>query len=77
MVGRCGAAASSAGDVSEPDLSPDTIAAEDQAVAVARHLATCVGRHYRELRESGVPRPERFVFTCIWLREFCASDGGE
>lgn len=63
--------------MSEPVVSPDVLAAEDQATAVARHLASCVGRHYRELRESGIPRLERFVFTCIWLREFCAPEADE
>lgn len=58
----------------EGPSDPSVTAAEDQATAVARHLATRVGRHYRELREQRIPRLERLVFTAIWLREFCAPD---
>lgn len=50
------------------------VAAEDQALASARHLASCVARHYRELREGNVPRLERLVFTAIWLHWFAAPD---
>lgn len=66
-------------DVSEPGASEDaaTLAAEDQALASARHLASCVVRHYRELREGNVPRFERLVFTAIWLNFFASPESDE
>lgn len=65
--------------MSEQSVPEDaaTLAAEDQALASARHLASCVGRHYRELKDSGVPRLERLIFTGIWLNFFASPESDE
>lgn len=58
----------------DSEVPADVLAAEDQALASARHLASCVARHYQELRAGGVPRVERLLFTAIWLHWFAAPD---